>query len=233
MQRATLGFAAGVAALALVASPAAAPVRHSAAVTLKSAKFTSTWRLSHFVSGKLTVTGTAQEPTTLNFGWFAKSLLTLKKPKYGASGPVTGHVSVKKGKFKKSIKFRTALYPGSFVLMGYASGASGVVSFPGRYVKMPAPREGIVITSKGLAVGRGAVIARFTFAIGALPKTSRVVTTWTDPGGKSFRGTLATRRKVESHVTPQGNAHSLRPGVWRCVLSAFGRPLAVVKITVH
>ena len=230
MRRAILGFAAGLTALALVASPAAAPVRHAAnAVTLKSVKFTTSWHESHFLSGRLVLTGTATAPMTLNLGWFAKSLLTQKKPSYGKSGPITGHVSVKKGKFRKTIKFRTALYPGSFVLMGYAKGAPGVVSFPGRVLKMPAPPEGVVVKTTSHSTGRAGVFAKFVFAPNALPKSGRVSTLWFDPKGRGLHGTVRATHIVNTNVKAPP---ALTVGFWRCQLTSGGRKIAEVSVRV-
>ncbi len=230
MRRAILGFIAGLTALALAASPAAAPARHAAnAVTLKSAKLTSSWRESHFLSGRLVLTGTATAPMTLNVGWFAKSLLTQKKPSYGKGGPLTGHVSVKKGKFRKTIKFRTALYPGSFVLMGYAKGAPGVVSFPGRVLKMPAPPEGVVVKTTSHSTGRAGVFAKFVFAPNALPKSGTVQTQWFDPKGGGHTGTVRAAHIVNTNVKAPP---ALTVGFWRCQLRSGGRLIAEVSVRV-
>ena len=231
MRRAILGFIAGLTALALAASPAAAPARHAAnAVTLKSAKLASSWHESHFLSGRLVLTGKATAPMTLNLGWFAKSLLTKKKPSYGKSGPITGHVSVKKGNFRKTIKFRTALYPGSFVLMGYAKGAPGVISFPGRVLKMPAPPEGIVVKVTGKATGRAGVFAQFIFAPNGLPKSRRVTETWYHPNGTTQRLTVAATHIVKTNLKARGTP--LQVGFWRCLLTSAKKPVAELTVRV-
>jgi len=231
VQRAILSSAAALTALALVASPAAAPVRHAASpVTLKTVRLATSWRQSHFVSGRLILAGKATQAMTLNVGWFAKSLLNLKKPRYGKSGPLTGHVKVKGGKFRKTIKFRTALFPGAFVVMGYAKGASGVTSFKGRVVKLAGPPEGIVIKAKGRASGRAGVFASFTFAPSARPKARRVTTTWFYPTGRALRGTVPAAQIVNTNVEARGRP--LPVGFWRCQLSSAGRLIAEVSVRV-
>ena len=89
MRRAILGSAAGLVSLSLAAAPAAAPVRHAAGpVTLKKVRFATSWRESHFLSGRLILVGKATKPMTFNLGWFAKTLLSKRKPAFGASGPI-------------------------------------------------------------------------------------------------------------------------------------------------
>lgn len=217
--------------LALVAAPAAAPVRgHAASVTLSKASFTTRWHESHFLSGKLVLKGKATGAATVQVGWFAASLLSQQKPRYGASGPQTVKVSVKRGTFKKAIKFRTTYYPGKFVLAGYASGSSGLVSLPGRTVKMPAPIEGVVVKATGHSSGRAGLFAKFVFAPGALPKSHKVATTWFDPGGRAFKGALGAAQTVNSNVKAKGKPLSV--GFWRCLLASSGRPIAEVSVRV-
>jgi hypothetical protein len=228
-----LSFTAGLAVLTLVAAPAAAPIRHAAGpVTLKTVKFSVTWRMSHFSSGRLVLAGKATQAAKLNFGWFAKSLLSQKKPSYGATGPVSGSVSVKKGKFRKTIKFRASLYPGSFVVMGYSSGASGIVSFPGRTVKMPAPPEGIVVKTTSRAIGRSVVIAKFYFLKGALPRSHRVTEAWIQPNGRIYLHAATVPAALVTTTNAKKGKTPFTAGVWRCVLSSSGRPIAQAKVRV-
>jgi hypothetical protein len=229
--RVSLSSLAVVAALALTTSPAAAPTRHAAAVTLKKTSFSVSWSESHFRSGRLVLVGSAKSPMTLNFGWFARTLLGQKRPRYGASGPVTGHVSVKKGKFRKTIKFTAALYPGQFVLMGYAKGGAGVVSFPGRYLKMPAPPEGIVVRAKGHSTGRTAVFANFTFVSNGLPRSRSVNAHWFQPNGKLLGS--KTKPAGQTFVTAvKSTGAPLATGFWRCVLYSANRPISQVSVRV-
>ena len=233
MRRVILSCTAGLAVLTLVAAPAAAPIRHAAGpVTLKTVKFSVTWHMSHFSSGRLVLAGKATQPVKLNFGWFAKSLLSQKKPKYGATGPVSGSVSVKKGKFRKSIKFRASLYPGSFVLMGYATGSSGIVSFPGRTLKMPAPSEGIVVKTTSRAIDRSVVIAKFFFLKGALPRSHQVIVTWLQPNGRIYLHPATAPAALVTTTNAKKGSTPFPAGVWHCVLSSSGRPIAQASVRV-
>lgn len=237
MRRIVFVFAAAAAALALAASPAAAPGRHrAAAVTISKVSFSTSWRASAFVGGRLVLRGKASAPATIGVGWFAQSLLSQKKPRFGASGPQTARVQVKRGKFKKTIKFRAAFYPGQVVLAGYASGSFGVVSFAGRMLKVPAPPEGIVVKKSGHSTGRAGVFAQFTFAPHALPRSGTVRETWFPPGGCSRRTyshgcSFSTRASQIVRANVKGPP-ALTVGFWRCRLSSAQKTIAEVTIRV-
>ena len=197
-------------------------------ILVSSAKVSAKWAQSR-VRGAVRITGSLERAAKIEIALLSSTRVVRSRV-----------VTLPKGAFSIKLVLSGKLAPGPVKLrLREVGGAPAVAALAGdeRSVTIPAPPEGVVseaivsATSAGPAAltlrNKSKLFARFRFV--ALPRKGKLTTTWIAPSGQSKTNARPRTRIVGAEVSGR-NRQFLPKGVWRCVLKAGKRVIAVARV---
>ena len=186
---------------------------------------------SSYVDGKLVgsigLGGTSAVATTL----------TIAIKKQGATRPVvTSKLTIKAGKWSKTITLPASLKPGSYTVTASGKG----VSTTSAAFKIPVPKTGVTNHVYASGTQHGPAVLKIAstkelwahFHFGAVPKKGLAITTqWTLPNGSRLAANTRPRSSLVEAQVKDLQGHLLPRGKWRCVLRVGGKVIATATVS--
>ncbi len=164
--------------------------------------------------------------------------LSIAISKKGAKKAIaTSTLTIKAGKWSKTIKLPATLRPGSYVVTASGKGVSRTsASF-----KIPVPKTGITTRVYTSGAQHGPAVTRISstsqlwahFHFGALPKKGLAITTqWTLPSGTRLGANTRPHASLVEAQVKDLKGNPLPKGTWHCVLRVSGTVIASATVRI-
>ena len=222
--------AAGVAAFAVLASPASP--RPAAAVTVSSVSIDASWKES-WLTATLTFSGTVDSAAQL-------TIFVRPADRPGNVAAKTELPVAAAGAFTGQLRLPARLLPGAYTLRVTGTSATGDIPPVDAPFTVPAPAEGIV-DKAGVATRKGGTFvdrvqgtvavlwARFHFVVP--PQTKVVEISWYTPSFQ-FVGTVKKPYKATVETSLANTSGHLQPGTWYAIAKVGGKVVKRARLKI-
>jgi hypothetical protein len=216
----------------MVAAAAGTPTGPGPAGSLPKASITKPKLKAAYVGSKLVGT-VALSGTSAKAG----KLQIVIRRRGAKKTAATVHITVKAGKWSKTIKLASTLAPGTY---GVTIGGTGFSGSSTSFTLAP-PRSGIVNRSYASGPRRGPAVIKLAGTselwahahFSTLPKASLPITTqWILPSGAKLAANVRPRTNVVEAQVKDLKGRPLPTGLWRCIVRAGGTIVATVSVRV-